>query len=398
MIIGVTVLPFFVFDKLGGGARMSGIIMAIQAIAYAAVSLVSTRFVARAENGLVWSFIGIAMLGILFSVAVLVHEPVLYTLISTVGYAGLALAWPALWSWLGAEPDVRVRTRRISHYNLSWSIGLAVGPLFAGPLYRMDYRLPFLLVGLLSFAALGLVAALPHEKQHYRASDEPDVANANETNRAASEVYLYATWLACALSIAFLGASRSVFPKRVDELAGAGMMVLFARGKGGGNGFLTEPAMVFSYLSFVLNMARVLVFTWMGASRRWQHRFSWLVAPQIVAGAALWWLSRTESFTAMSVCFAAIGVNTGMVFFASAFYSLADPARKHQRAAINESTIGFGNFAGSIGFGLLAGAFGSTMPFRWAPAILATGLVFQFGLLRWSAASTPGARYEGRHR
>ena len=100
----------------------------------------------------------------------------------------------------------------------------------------------------------------------------------------------------------------------------------------------------------------------------------------------MWWLSATRSFAAMSVCFAVIGVNTAIAFFASAFYSIADPARKHQRAAINESTIGLGNFGGSMGFGLLAGAFGLTMPFRWTPVLVVFGLAGQIALLRWSAA------------
>ena len=380
MIVGVTALPFFVFDRLGGGARMSGAVMAVHALAYAACSLTSSGFVSRARNGLVWAMVGIGLMAFVFPVAVLVRNPYVYLLISTPGYAGLALAWPALWSWLGGEPDLKVRTRRMSHYNLAWSTGLAVGPLFAGPLYLLDYRLPFLALTCLASTAGVLVATLPHEKAHYD-PPTPEAADKSAANVTKSNAHLYATWLACALSIALLGASRSVFPKQVENLAEAGTLVV-GLGASIDWAFVRKPEVAFSYLAFVMNASRVLVFVAMGMTKRWQHSFGVLVVCQCGAMAAFWLLGVTHSYVLMLACFALIGLSSGVVFFASAFYSLADPAKKHRRAAINESTVGIGNFSGAMGCGLLAGAYGVTTPFRWMPVVLIAGLCVQFYLLR----------------
>lgn len=380
MIVGVTALPFFVFDRLGGGARMSGAVMAVHALAYAACSLTSSGFVSRARNGLVWAMVGIGLMAFVFPAAVLLRNPYVYLLVSTPGYAGLALAWPALWSWLGGEPDLKVRTRRMSHYNLAWSAGLAVGPLFAGPLYLLDYRLPFLALTCLASMAGLLVATLPHEKMHY-APPTPDAAGKSAANVTKSEAHLYATWVACALSIALLGASRSVFPKQVENLAEAGTLVLGLDASTAW-GFLRKPEVAFSYLAFILNAGRVLVFIAMGMTKRWQHSFGLLVVCQCAAMGAFWLLGTTRSYVLMLACFGVIGLNSGVVFFASVFYSLADPSKKHRRAAINESTVGMGNFAGAMGCGLLAGAYGVTAPFRWMPVVLVAGLCAQFWLLR----------------
>ena len=91
----------------------------------------------------------------------------------------------------------------------------------------------------------------------------------------------------------------------------------------------------------------------------------------------------------MLLCFAMVGVNGGVCFFAAVYYSLALPARKHQRAAINETMVGGGSFMGSLGFGLLAGWFGLSMPFRWTPLLVVAGIGLQLLLLRY------GMRREG---
>ena len=374
MMVGITAVPFFVIERLGGGARMSGVLMALHSVAYAVVSLASSGFVERARNGLVWAIVGIADVGVLFSVACLARNPYLYATVSTLGFAGLALTWPALWSWLGAEPDVQLRARRISHYNLAWSAGLAVGPLCSGALYVIDYRLPFLLVFGLAMLALALVLSLPHEKTHYQPADAGQ-HEANAANVRLSEAHLYCGWVACVLGIALLGAARSVFPMRVDALVKAGQLLHYPG---------HSAVVAFSLLSFGLNLARVLVFIVMGITHRWRHNFGFLVAFQVAAAGAFWLLGTTTSFVPMLVCFAVVGVNAGVVFFASVFYSLADPVRKHQRAAINEGTIGVGNFAGMMGFGLVAGAYGVALPFRWMPLVIVAGLGAQLLLLRSS--------------
>jgi len=375
MMVGITAVPFFVIERLGGGARMSGVLMALHSVAYAVVSLGSSRFVERARNGLIWAMVGIVDIGVLFSVACLADNPYLYAIVSTIGFAGLVLTWPALWSWLGAEPDVQLRARRISHYNLAWSAGLALGPLFSGTLYVIDYRLPFLLVFGLAMLALVLVLSLPHENKHYQSADA-DQHEANAANVRLSDLHLYCAWLACLLGIALLGAARSVFPMRVDDLVKAGQLLHY-RGH--------SAVVAFSLLSFALNLARVLVFIVMGITRRWRHNFAFLVAFQVAAAGAFWLLGTTTSFVLMLVCFAVVGVNAGVAFFASVFYSLADPARKHRRAAINEGMIGAGNFAGMMGFGLVAGAYGVALPFRWMPLVIVAGLGAQLLLLRSSS-------------
>jgi MFS family permease len=385
---GATAVPFLVFDRLGGGARMSGVILSLHSLAYALVSLGSSGFMTRARNGLVYAMVGAVDFAVLVSVSVLMRNPYLFGLVSTAGFAGLALIWPALWSWLGAEPDVAVRARRIAHYNVSWSIGLALGPLFAGPLYVVDYRLPFLLVCGLATAALVLVWTLPHERQYFRAARlQPD--EERSALEQSSERHLYYAWYANMLGWVLLAAARSVFPKRVDDLADSAQLVWLWESVSSG-GLLSQAAIAFSWLSFMLNASRAVVFLLMGWTKRWQQAFAVVVASQVIAGAAFWVLGSTHSFVVMLFCCALAGLNGGVCFFASVFYSLADPMRKHQRAAINEAMVGAGGFIGSMGFGMVAGSFGVTMPFRWTPVLILFSVVVQVLLFRYGLRKRQG--------
>ena len=383
IMMGFTVVPFFVMRQLGGGARMVGTIAALQSISHAAGSLISSPFVARAKNGLHWALAGIAGYAFLFCLAHMLCHAYLYVALTMLGCAFMGLLWPALWAWMGGEPDVKVRTKRISHYNICWSLGLSVGPLFSAPLYRVDYRLPFVAVFALAAVVWFLVLSLPHEKHYYVAVPETEEQQGERAayNRA-SQNHLYCAWFANLLGWMLVGAARSVFAKRVDQLAADGLLSAFPRDILA-NVSLTDAVLCFSWLVFTINFSRVVVFFLMGRTHRWQHQFGVLAAFQIAAGAAVWGLGTTQSLAVMVLCCSAIGMNCGVGFFTAVAYSLASPARKHQRAAINEGMVGGGSFIGSMGFGLLAGWFGVTMPFRWGPLFVAAGILIEWGLLRY---------------
>jgi len=382
LMAGFTVVPFYIMRQLGGGARMVGTIAAIQSIAYALVSLVSSRYVTRAKNGLHWALAGVAGYAVLFCVAPLTGSPYPFALLSMAGVGCMGLVWPALWAWLGAEPDLKVRTRRISYYNVCWGAGLSLGPWVGQPLYHVDYRLPFLAVFVLAVVVWGLVASLPHEKRHYAPADTHTAEQhaAQGIYDRASERHLYSAWLANFVGWMLVGACRSVFATRIEELAGAGQLFLLGDGRFG-LAPLRDAVFCFACIVFTINFSRVLVFLVLGRTQRWHHQFGFLATFQVGAAVAVLVLGMTQSFALMVLACAVVGMNCGMAFFAAVAYSLSNPARKHQRAAVNEAMVGGGGFLGSMGFGLLAGWYGTAMPFCWSPIVILLAIAAQWGLL-----------------
>jgi len=383
VMVAMTATPFFVFNQLGGGAAMSGLFGAVSAAGYACMCLVSSRFVSRAKHGLRWAYFGLTVYTVLICLMPVFRRPVVCGALAGGANVGMAFVWPALHSWIGAETDLARRGRRMARFNVAWSFGFAVSALCAGPLYDLDYRYPFVLLFALSAAALALLWSLPREVDHFgEATEEMLLARADHDR--ASEVHLYAAWFANMLAMALAAATRTVYPKRIDELVATDQLRLL---------FESEPARVltagtatkYSWLAFALAGSCALMFLLLGHTRGWQHRFRYLVWTQAASGLAFWALANTTSLVVMLACFAVVGANNGLAFFAAVYYSLADPARKHRRAAVNEAAVGVGAFSGSVAFGLLAKRYGLGMPFRYAPLLIAAALAIQFLLLRYGA-------------
>ncbi len=383
VMIAMTAMPFYIYNQIGGGVRMSGTIAGIQAVAYAVVCILVSGGVVRTPlRGLSGAVFGTGLFALFFGGSVVTRDPVLYAVLTTLGMIGMAITWPALHAWIGAEPNLRRRNRRMSRFNISWSLGFTFGPLAAGPLYTWDPRFPFLLAGILALVAMAIFRAAPDERAYFGEA-RPDDADRRLRHDRASEVHLYAGWLACLTGNALAIVSRSVYPKRVQDLLESGQLrFLFEETPAS---FLpTQPATTYMWLAFAVAGANAGAFFVMGRTDRWHHRFGVLAAIQAAAAGAFWVLGTTQSFLIMLLCYGVVGTAWGAGFFAGVFYSVADPVRKVRRTAFNESMVGIGGFA-AMGFGALAGQFGMALPFHATPLFVGAALLAQFLLIQWAA-------------
>ncbi|HIJ64416.1 MAG TPA: MFS transporter [Candidatus Hydrogenedentes bacterium] len=383
---GLTVVPLFVVTELGGGATMSGVIAGLQGALYTTVSLVSARFVSRAPKGVAWVAAGVPGFALLFCLAPLTRNPYAYGAASATGFGCLALVWPALWTWVGSDRDPKTRARRIGQYNLSWSAGVAAGPLLAGWLYGFDYRLAFLCVFVLAACALCIELTVRHDRTGLAVTDCPGPQGPEDYDRV-NDSFLYSAWLANAFGWVMVGVSRSVYVKRVEELVESGRLALFFEQPGDGD-FPLSLTGAFTWLVFLTCFSRAVVFLLMGRHLFWRGRFSIVAMLQFVAAGASWVLAHTAGFAVMMGCFLLIGCANGACFVASIEYSLANVNRRHRRAAINEATVGGGIFIGGTILGLLAGQFGVTWPFRWMPALAFAALAAELALLAYGRRTT----------
>ncbi|HDP34841.1 MAG TPA: hypothetical protein ENN29_07000, partial [Candidatus Hydrogenedentes bacterium] len=101
VMAAITAMPFFVFNQLGGGAMMAGLFAGIQALGYAMTSLASSRFVARAANGLSWAVLGSLGFMIFMCAMPLFRHPWVCGALFSLGFTMSAFAWPAFHSYVG---------------------------------------------------------------------------------------------------------------------------------------------------------------------------------------------------------------------------------------------------------------------------------------------------------
>ena len=385
-----TAMPFFVFNQLGGGAMMAGLFAGVQAAGYAATSLVSSRFVARAHNGLSWGMLGVFGFMLFVCAMPLFRDPWVCGALFTAALTMTALAWPAFHSYVGAEHVPAMRARHMGLLNIGWSVGSAAGPFVAGPLYVLDYRLPFVFIALLCVAVLFLLRSIPDESGYFGEA-AADVLQLRAAHDLASESLLLSAWCATFAAHVCIGATRAAVPKRLDDIIAAGQLRLFFEHEAM-IGLNAAAATRFSWLVMSLGLAMGGVFFILGRGAWWHHRFSVLVAIQTLTAAAMWTLGHTHSIVLMAFCFAVIGANLGVAFFSSGFYGMANPLRKHSRAAINEGVVGMGGLVGGIGFALVAEAGGIEAPFYGMPFVMMAVILVQFTLIqinRARAAANP---------
>ncbi|MBP9002213.1 MAG: MFS transporter [Candidatus Hydrogenedentes bacterium] len=357
IMAAITVMPFYVYNQLGGGAAMSGAFGGIQAAAYALTCLVSSRFVQRSRHGLRWAYSGMLLFMLLVPSLAWNRSPMLCGLQSAMGFGSLALVWPALYSWLGADPDAARRQRRLGWFNICWSAGFAFSPLVAGPLYDLDFRLAFAAVLAISLVAFAILWTLPREQDYFGTSarDAGDTENdaTTDRHRNLSEAYLVAAWMAICLANVLVGGLRNVYPKHFEDLFSKGALRVIADIPPPAflsGGAATQLSVLFSLLSFATSAC----FLFFGATRFWKHRLWVLLTLELVAAAGLSLLARTRDLLSMAIIFMACGAFVGGAFFSSVYYGIADPRHKHRRSAINEGVVGLGGLIGSFGFGVLA--------------------------------------------
>ena len=378
-MLGFTVSPFFIFDHLGGGPLMSGTVGALQSAGYAVACMCVARWAVNPHTAMRRAMIGCIIYSLCFSLAPAFRSPVPYAALTIASIVGMALVWPALQAWFGAEPDPYVRARRLSGFQVAWSTGMAVGPVVGGPLYDLDYRLPYAVILGLGVIVLAIMASLPHEEAyHARRPKKPAAGSAAPPAAPIGLAHLRTAWLACGIANSITGATSYVFAKRVAELNDAGALTFLwnpVQGLG--------PATQFSLLIGCLSLARAATFGVMGRSAFWHGRFSVLLALQLATGIGLLVMGITHSLAVMLLCCLLTGINAGAAFYTGLSYSIEEPLHKNRRAAINEVAVGSGGFLGCLLFGLAGERFGTAWTFRMALPFILCAIALEAAAFRF---------------
>lgn len=384
MMLGMTLVPFFTFEHLGGKERAAATIYGVQMLSLGATCMLSAPFVTALRNGLVCCLIGICGFGVLYTAAVFSPGIIPFCILTGLSMVFFGLAWPALQSWLGAQPDEKLRTKSFSYFNIAIGLGLTVGPLIGGVLYQVDFRLAFFSVFLLSALAAILIFMLPRERDYFgshEGADGPEVRdNTHLETCDPNEAYLYCGWLVNMLGWGLVGAVRTVYARQVEHLVDTGQLVLVSQ---------TLPLHVFtaqavpgaatlySWMQTILSLGYFVAVLLLGWTGRWQHQFWLLVASEAVLGAGIWLLASSRSLLVILMCHGVMGAFTGFGYLASQCYSTANVRLKHRRIALNEGLSSGSSFAMPLAFAELAAWYGLTWPFKYTPCFLIAFLVMQ---------------------
>jgi MFS family permease len=275
--------------------------------------------------------------------------------------AALALLWPSVQAWLAefCGDNSKRLNRTISLFNLSWSGGIMVGPLFAGYLWERGYQWPFIIPALLSFACFGLLLVTPPGQDHQHHAP-PTVSRVSPEK---ARLFLYLAWIANFASWFCRGTVGSMFPKLGETL-----------------GF-SEPLQ--GTLIFVLSFALFFMFGIARLSNRWQYHLRVLLAAQVFGIAGMLITARAVTPTFFVIGFSLAGLCSGVTYVSSLIYALEGASRSRgKRSGLHEAVLGVGIIIGPLAAGFLGQHVSLRAPFTAAALVFALAMIAQ-GVVWW---------------
>tara|TARA_Y100001934_G_scaffold154267_1_gene184889 strand:+ start:114 stop:1199 length:1086 start_codon:yes stop_codon:yes gene_type:complete len=269
---------------------------------------------------------------------------------------GLAAFWPSVQAWLGREQNRAGLRRAIGGFNMSWSLGLIVGPGVAGALYAAYADFSFVLAAILA-AALCVAITLVRVRESAPVELEEESASI-----AAARRFLPVAWIANFATFFATGVIRALFPKLATDL-----------------GVATEHL---GYLMALIGVAQFTAFTLVARSDRWQFKLWPLALVQLCALAGLCALAFGDSLFVFAVGLLLHGLLIGFTFTSSGFYSLHSLSPAGRRIGFHEAILGSGNLVGPLLGGLAGEHIGARAPYLLAAGVIAVAMVMQWMYLR----------------
>ena len=214
----------------------------------------------------------------------------------------------------------------------SWSLGLTIGPIVSGFIYKLNPNIGFIIIIIMSLIIFSFfyMSRHLHFKHHHHKWEEPFMA--------APRYKVYIGWLIMFVSAAVLHTLRFMFLdygiKEVGLSASiTGILV------GSLSGFMTIGALLSSFYLRFLEKKRV--FTIVG-----------LLTP-----IALTLILISENIWVFLIAFVFLGFVSGFGYFFGLYYALADQENSANNVAINETLVGIAALLMPFIVGYLASTF-----------------------------------------
>ena len=399
MMVGMALIPFFCFQHLGGETRSAALAYGVQTLSLGITCFFSAPFVRRWKNGLHGCLVGSVGFGAFYFFASYARSIAAFCILTGIAMCFFGLAWPALQSWLGAQPNEQKRIRSFSWFNVAIGLGLTVGPLVEGALYRLSVRAAFAAVFLFSVLAAVLLFTLPQESAYFSrrvaAPKGPQLAAGSEESFSINpsrlnETFLYCGWLTNMLGWGLTGAVRTVYPGRISELVQRSQLV-FAFAGAPSRAFTapgTTAATLYSEMQAMLSLGYFVAILVLGRSLRWQRRIWFLLASEAVLGWSIWTLARSRSLLVILSCHAVLGMFTAFGYLGSQTYSASNYALKHRRIAIQEGLSQSSGFVLPLLFAQCATFYGAAWPFSYVWLLIAVFAAAQLLSIRFATRKT----------
>jgi MFS family permease len=359
--LGVT----FFASRLGASPLVIGAMASANTVLYVAFCQVFGKLSDRVERKRLPQ-IACLSLAVLYAIIPFCKQLYQLVVLFPLNGIGLAALWPALEAWIGERGDGRSLLKRVRMFNLSWTAGLMIGYVSGGYICDLNVVAPFYFSCALALCASSAITAQPGSARRAFRGAVDELAHELDTgsavNRQLTLRYLYVSWASIFFGWLTLGVLRYIFPKFIDQLGMA-------------------PS-VAGVIMLCQVSAQFLMFFILGTTERWHYKFKYLLVFQILGSLGFLLVFLSESRIIWAFGFMIIGLNTGMAYFSSMYYSLSGHADLGGKSGWHESILHSGALMSTLVGGALADYVSLKSPYLFCAAALIVGLPVQFYILR----------------
>ncbi len=324
-----TGLLFYIKEVIGASEGMVGLCTSAGMGSYAIGLLFLGKLVphVRPKPAVLWALTCVLVCS---SVISLVKSSWYVLTFQIIGGIAMTFHWSPLMGILCHGIEGRALNRAISKFNLSWSSGGILGPVFAGFLSEYNNYYP-LILGPFFIAASWTVMAAAKNMEGSDDAAEQDEENSPEGKETRLR---FPAWVAIFTGFITLGIIIVVFPLH-------SRVVLNISKKGIGI-FLFQRSLVLTF-----------TFVFMGAVSFWHYSRSSVLSSNVMFAACLLGLWHATDYIPVLLIMTVAGVATAFSYSNSLFHGVAGSENRTARAAVHETLLAFGFIIGASGGGFL---------------------------------------------
>lgn len=358
-ILGMT----FYASKLGASPLIIGITASTSTLLYVIFSRIFGKLSDRVGRKRVPQIASLCFSILYFLMPNIKTLPFLVIFFPLTGFF-LSAFWSPYEAWMGEISDGRPLEKRVRMFNLAWTIGVMIGNAISGYAYEWDHRIPFYFASCGSFIAMTIVSLhskpivnnVPIDKAENNKDDDNNIPSYMRMK------FLYMSWIAIFFAWITLGVLRYIFPKLISDL-----------------GILPR---YYGILMLIWSGTQVFMFYILGATKKWHYRIEFSIICQILGCIGFFIIYITNYPIIWGIALMFFGIQTGMVYFSSLYYSLCGHADTGNKSGWHESILSSGAFIGPFIAGAMAKYIGIKSPYMFCVFVILTGLLTQIFLMR----------------
>ncbi len=347
MSIGILTLGlvFFMRDRFSLGAQLIGFFASAGTLMYflGCVVLKHPVSLLRPPHA-----VGIATAGMMVSSGLIAVVP--YVWMAFICYMSyglfMSLFWPPLMGWLTRGLEGLALSKRLSWFNLSWSLGLGAAPYLSGVLTERQVSYPIYaasgIMGVISLVIVIAVFAVP--------SIQATVSNTDHIKRLGCEDHStrlrFICWLGLFSGYVVFGVTMNVFPIYAREI-------------------LLYPESTIGFFLLVRGLITAGTFVLLGRISWWQYNKVYMVILELFLAVICLLGIFAESSWLLMCFFVLFGIAFAAIYMNSIFHGAAGSPDRGSRMAVHEAVLTFGTILGSSLGGTLFqfGSFTAVMVF-----------------------------------